>query len=196
MDTISTVMLPPRRPIRFGTVPLRLLCLLFLSGLGGCASSPFSDSVHQATRSQPAFAEIAAHPEALKGRMVLLGGTIVQTTNLPNTTEIEVLHRPLERYGDRPEDTDQSSGRFLVRCAGFLDSAIYAQGREITAAGPVEAPETRPLDQTQYRYPVIGCQQIHLWPNPPPVYPYPAPYWYGPGWGYWPGIYPYWGPYW
>lgn len=195
MDTTST--LPDLSPWRalFGTEPARigLLCLLCLCVLGGCATSPFPASVRQAAKSQPTFADIRARPEAYKGRVVLLGGSIVQTTNLAKATEIEVLQKPLDSYDDRPEDTDRSSGRFLVRCQGFLDSAIYTKGREVTAAGPVQAPEIRPLDQTQYTYPVIGCDQLHLWPELPPViYSYPPPYWgpYWHGWGY-----PYWYPY-
>jgi outer membrane lipoprotein len=175
-----------------------LMGLLLCSVLAGCATSPISKPLRQAAEKQPSFAEIGARPDAYKGRTVLLGGTIVQTTNLPKTTEIEVLQKPLDRYDDRPEETDQSSGRFLVRCQGFLDSAVYAKGREITVAGEVRGQESRPLDQIQYPYPVIGCKEIHLWPKRPPAayYGYPPSYWYDPWWRGWPGYYPYWYPYW
>jgi outer membrane lipoprotein len=169
--------------------------LLLLALLAGCSASPISKPLRQAAAQQPAFSDLAARPDAYKGRSVLLGGSIVQTTNLPKSTEIEVLQKPLDSYDDGPEDSDRSSGRFLVRCAGFLDSAIYAKGRDITVAGAVEGQETRALDQIQYAYPVIGCQQIYLWPNTPPAayyYPYPPYGGYGP---WWPGFYP-WYPYW
>lgn len=190
MDQTST------HPFRRG-LP-RLILLLALTALAGCATSPFSKQIRQAAKRQPSFADLSAHPEAYKGRAVLLGGTIIQTTNRSNATEIEVLQRPLDSWDERPEDTDQSYGRLLVRCPRFLDSAVYAKDREITVAGEVQGKEVRPLDQTQYPYPVIGCTQIHLWPIRPPVayYPYPGPYGYGPWWGGWPGYYPYWYPYW
>jgi outer membrane lipoprotein len=182
---------------RFITIWFKPGCFLLLSILAGCATSPISKPLRQAVGKQPAFTEISARPKAFKGHTVILGGTIVQTTNLPKTTEIEVLQKPLSRYSDRPKETDRSSGRFLARCQGFLDSAIYEKGREITVAGIIEGRETRPLDQIQYPYPVIDCKEIHLWPTPSPsAYAYPPPYGYSPWWGGWPGYYPYWYPYW
>ena len=180
---------------------LRAALIVFICGIAaGCASSPFPKQITQAAKRQPSFTEISAHPEAYKGRTLLLGGTIIQTANLGNASEIEVLQKPLDRWNERPEETDQSYGRFLIRCTKFLDSAVYAKDREITVAGPLEGKEIRPLDQTQYPYPVIGCTQIQLWPQRVPAayygYGYPGPYGYGPWWGGWPGYYPYWYPYW
>lgn len=174
------------------------LSLLIAFFLVGCNASPFSAQLRKDTKLQPSFAQISANPAAFKDRPVLLGGSIVQTTNQANGTELEILQKPLDSFDDRPEDTDQSFGRFLARCPGFLDSAIYAKGREVTVAGVVSGREERPLDQTQYPYPVVQCRQIHLWPNQPPA-AYNYPYYYG-GWGPWgrgwPGYYPYWYPYW
>lgn len=188
---MDTARLPEHSP-----AILRIL-LLVLPILTGCTVSPIAKPLRAAAEHQPTFTDIAARPEAYKGRAVLLGGTIVQTTNLPKSTEIEVLQKPLARYNDRPEDSDRSYGRFLIRCPGFLDSAIYAKNRDVTVAGTIEGQETRPLDQIQYTYPVIGCQDIHLWPNQSQaIYAYPPPYGYGPWWRGWPGYYPYWYPYW
>jgi outer membrane lipoprotein len=191
MDTTST------HPIHTPPPRLALILVLLLSALAGCATSPFSKQIREAAKRQPSFTDISTRPEAYKGRPMLLGGTIIQTTNRPQGSEIEVLQRPLDSWDERPEDTDQSYGRFLIRCPQFLDSAVYAKDRDITVAGNVLGTETRPLDQTQYPYPIIGCTQIQLWPIRPPVayYGYPGPYGYGPWWGY-PGYYPYWYPYW
>jgi outer membrane lipoprotein len=201
MDITSTIIsgqtLPPLWNKRFGRIRLGLGCLLLLSILAGCAISPISKPLRQAAKSQPAFTEISARPDAFKGRTVILGGTIVQTTNQPKTTEIEILQKPLSRYSDRPQETDRSFGRFLARCQGFLDSAVYEKGRDITVAGIVEGREVRPLDQIRYPYLVIECKEIHLWPNPlPSAYAYPPYYGYPRWWGGWPGYYPYWYPYW
>jgi outer membrane lipoprotein len=184
-------------PSRIASGWLRLLLASALVLCAGCATSPISKPLREAAKPQPSFAEINARPEAYRNRPVLLGGVIVETKNQPQATEIEVLQKPLER-SDRPEDVDRSHGRFLVRCNGFLDPAVYAQGREITVAGEVQGQEARPLDQTQYTYPVISCREIHLWAKrPPAAYYYPAPYWYGPWYGGWPGYYyPYGYPYW
>jgi outer membrane lipoprotein len=203
MDTSSTQTPKPALPAPSRKVAKllmwRLVTWLGLALLAACSASPISKPLRTAAEHQPPFGALAARPDAFKGQTVLLGGSVVQTTNLPKTTEIEVLEKPLNRYDSSPEGGDRSSGRFLVRCPGFLDSAIYAKDREITVAGPVEGQETRPLDQVQYTYPVIGCQELHLWPNlPPAAYYYPPPYGgFGPYWGGWYGYYPYyWYPYW
>jgi outer membrane lipoprotein len=174
----------------------RLLALGVVVLVAGCATSPVSKEMRQAAKSQPPFDLVKANPAAYKGRPVILGGIIVKTANLPKMTEVEILQRPLSSYNDRPADTDLSQGRFLARCPGFLDSAVYTEGREVTVSGTVAGQETRALDQTQYPYPVIACSSIYLWPNrPPPAYYYYPPYGYGP-WGYGWGGYPYWYPYW
>jgi len=173
----------------------RALLWIALLGVAGCSTSPFSKSIRATTEKQPSFPEISARPDAYKGRVIMLGGVIVQTSNLPKFTEIEVLQKPLDS-SDRPEDVDVSSGRFLVRCNRFLDSAVYAKGREVTVAGEVKGKESKPLDQINYTYPVIGCTEIHLWANRPTYTYYPMPYWYDPWWRGWPGYYPYWYPYW
>jgi outer membrane lipoprotein len=190
----------PAAPDRTGISqnPLLLSCWLTFLLLNGCATSPFSDSVKQAAQQQPSFTAIVTNPKAYQGRMVILGGEILQTKNLPQFTEIEVLQKPLNRY-TRPQDVDLSHGRFLTRCPGYLDPAIYDKGREISIAGEVKNQETRSIDQVDYNYPVIGCREIHLWPIVMPTYYYPpGGYGYSP-WGGWPGYYyPYWGyyPYW
>lgn len=175
---------------------LRMLLLwMTVLSVAGCAISPFSKPVRNATKTQPSFSEISARPDAYKGRMAMLGGVIVQTSNRPQFTEIEVVQKPLDR-SDRPEDVDISAGRFLIRCNRFLDSAVYAKGREVTVAGEIQGKESKPLDQINYNYPIIGCNEIHLWATRPTYTYYPMPYWYDPWWRGWPGYYPYWYPYW
>lgn len=141
------------------------------------------------------FAVLAADPEAQKGKVVLLGGTIIQTVPKPGLTEMEILQKPLD-YFDEPRETDRSEGRFLVLADGFLDPAIYRKDRKITVVGEVVGSEVRRLEALDYRYPVLKAKSLKLWPKlaaPPPPYwgPYPwGPYYWGAPW------YPWWGPYW
>lgn len=170
-------------------------CALLLSA---CATSPIPKPLRQAAQGQPAFEIIRQNPDGYRGRTVVWGGTIVQTHNLPDLSEVEILQRPLDRSDDSPTDTDQSQGRFIARCPGFLDPSLYSKDRDVTVAGTVIGRESRPLGQTQYPYVLVTCEAIHLWPNRPstPFYYYPPP-WYGPWWWYgWPGFGPYWYPYW
>jgi outer membrane lipoprotein len=72
-----------------------------------------------------------------------------------------VVQKPLDSR-ERPEDTNISEGRFLILSEGYLDSAIYSQGTEVTVAGKVIGKRVRPLGEIQYTYPLIKSSEIHL----------------------------------
>jgi outer membrane lipoprotein len=134
-----------------------------------------------------AYSSLAARPEEFKEKIVMLGGTIVQTVPKPKQTEIEVVQKPISSGGE-PYLTDQSEGRYLVVVDRFLDPAVYRSGRDVTVAGAVKGSELRRLGEIDYRYPVIAAQELHLWRKPlsPPVYPYPFRYGYPYYWRWWP----------
>jgi outer membrane lipoprotein len=125
------------------------------------------------------YSDLTGRPEESKGKIVLLGGTIVQTLPRPSETEIEVVQKPLSSSGE-PFQTDKSEGRYLVVVDRFLDPAIYRAGRDITVAGEVQGSLLRRLGEIDYRYPMIIALELHLWkePLPPPAYPYLYPYGY------------------
>ena len=174
------------------------LALALTLGQSGCASQ-----VPKAIRTAPAapvtVAQVQQAPTALQGRQVRWGGRIVDTLNLPATTEIEVLSRPLDEEG-QPRADSAGEGRFIARIRGFADPMEYAKDRELTVAGPILGVETRKVGDYPYAYPVVEAQTRYLWPETPPLaaYPYPVPWgWpgYGPwGWPYGPGFGPWWGP--
>jgi outer membrane lipoprotein len=152
----------------------------------GCAASPFPEALTRSVNRSLSVAQIRADPQAYRGTRVILGGEILATAPKAGETEIEVLSRGLDS-GDAPERSDSSSGRFLVRMAGFLDPAVYARGRRVTVLGTVAGVEERPVGELPYVYPVIAAERIKLWPKegawvggeyPPvpldtPVLPYP-----------------------
>jgi outer membrane lipoprotein len=136
------------------------------------------------------YRTLAADPPRYEGRMVLLGGTIVQTIPRAGETEIEVVQKELDSTGE-PRLTDASAGRFLIVVDRFLDPAIYQAGRDLTAAGTVKGAVFRRIGEIDYRYPVIAAVELHLWkpwpPHPAPVYPYGHPYrrwWFYPDYPY------------
>ena len=136
------------------------------------------------------FEEVIQDPEAYQGKMVLWAGVIIGAKNRKEGTLIEVLQKPADMVG-RPKDVDRSGGRFLALYDGYLDIAIYAQGREVTVAGEIKGKRTLPLDEIEYAYPLISVKEIHLWSLESKERVYPYPYWhYYPWWWY----YPYWGP--
>jgi outer membrane lipoprotein len=165
----------------------RLAVLMaFACASAGCASSPFPETLTRTVNRSLTLAEIRADPHAHLGEHVILGGDVIKATPKPGDTEIEILARRLNS-GDAPEGGDGSTGRFLLRTAGFLDPAIYARGRRLTVLGTLVGTEERAVGDVAYVYPVIRAERIKLWPvegpwvggeYPPvpldtPVLPYP-----------------------
>jgi outer membrane lipoprotein len=136
-----------------------IACLLVL--MSACAPV-ISQTTMGTVDKSISFPALQKNPDVFKGKVVLLGGQIIATTVKADETWIEVLEKPLD-YQQRPSDTDQSSGRFLVRFQGFLDPAIYASGRKLTVAGQVDGKEIRPLKEFNYKYPVLTAREHYLW---------------------------------
>ena len=165
--------------------------LLFLSGgmlaflLSGCISTPISKSLHGQVDPGLTFARLLQDPSAHLGKIVLLGGEIIQTENTDRGTDVLVLEKSLGR-SSRPEDGDASGGRFVLHDPSFLDPAIFSSGRKITAAGEVVGDRTIKIGELDYRCPLIRVREVHLWANEPqrtiilapypPWYPYRYPW--------------------
>jgi outer membrane lipoprotein len=158
-----------------------LLSLAFL--LSGCAHV-ISKDLREAADPGVTFTEILKNPSAYKGKNILWGGEIIETTNKQDgTTLIEVFQRSLNW---REEPAGSSEGRFLVRVESYLDSYVYSKGRKITVAGEILGEDVRPLGEMDYRYPLVLSKQLHLW-----EYYYPYSYYYPRG--YYDPWYPWWG---
>jgi outer membrane lipoprotein len=151
----------------------------------------------------PRLPEVRQDARSFIGRPVRWGGAIVKVDNLENETWIELVAKGLGDYG-RPRDVDESDGRFIARVPGFLDPAIYREGREVTVYGRIEAGIERSIGEKRYSYPLVVVETLYLWPDfeerryaydPYYFFPYyyPAPYPYHGYYGYY-GYsgYPYW----
>jgi len=136
------------------------------------------------------------------GTDVRWGGVIIETNNEADQTCFEVLSHTLDK-SLRPEPEDSTQGRFIACKTGFYDPEVFAQGREVTLTGTVRTIEEHPIDDFNYRYPVVDARDVILWEKrrdviiynyyDPLYYPYYYPY-YG-GWGWYPYYrYPYMGP--
>jgi outer membrane lipoprotein len=173
-----------------------LLFFVVMTG-AGCAhviSKEIRDQVDEGIT----FRQVFQNPEAYRGKVVVWGGVIINTTHQKEGSLVEVLQKPLDMEG-MPEDVDRSEGRFLAFQKGFMDDALFAKGRIITVAGEVMGSRRMPLGEIEYTYPVIENKEVHLWPERSrerygPYGYYPGWYdpfwdpWYGP-WGY---RYPWW----
>lgn len=138
----------------------RFLLLLLIISLLGCAHV-ISKELRDKAYGEPPASALFRDPDESKGRIVILGGVIVSATNIEKGTYIEVLQKPLD-YRGRPEDTDTSYGRFIILSEGYLDTAVYSPGREVTVAGEVIGKKLLPLGEIQYPYPLIKSKELYL----------------------------------
>ncbi|MCW8917538.1 MAG: Slp family lipoprotein [Gammaproteobacteria bacterium] len=135
--------------------------LLLLLLLGGCSSKPLLPT--EGINSELTAQQVVDSGKGMVGSRVLWGGVIVAVTNLRERTRLEVLAYPLDST-QRPQ-TDKAAGRrFLAYYPGYLESADYAAGRQVSLVGTVSGIEEAPLGEHRYRYPVVDSEKLHLWP--------------------------------
>ena len=170
----------------------RIKIWLVLAGylaVSGCASVISAPVVKQADKTATPSA-VQKDPAAYAGRMVIWSGHIIRTENQEQGTLIEIIQKPSD-LSHRPRLVDQTDGRFLALFNGYLDTAVYEKGREVTIAGTIQGSQTLPLGQITYTYPLIAVKEHHLWParatqirlhDDRPLYPW---YYRYPGYYYW-----------
>lgn len=150
------------------------------------------------------FADLKRAPSEYVGRTVMIGGNVIRAKRTEAGTELEVLQLPIEKDGPLTEDLLRSEGRFLAVREAFLDPASLPEGTPITVIGTVKGETTRPLDESDYTYPVLEVKHIIDW-NSVAAHgrrdrnPYYGVYYPPYGWTYgWNRFSPYggfWGPY-
>ena len=154
-------------------VTMVVLAAAILSG--SCAQSAHQTGQDELQRLIPAdvlsqvddtvsFAELQADPQQYMGRTVILSGVALQSRRIKDATEIEILQLPTER-GMSPSDRKaRSEGRFLaVQSNGFLDPAVIEKETPLTVVGEVKGTTTKPLDEGEYRYPVVEVKHLIDW---------------------------------
>ena len=114
------------------------------------------------------------------------GGIILETRPEDNFTCFEILSRQLEK-SMRPENADQSLGRFIACKPGFYDPEVFKKQREVTVVGKVIHMDVRKVGDFDYNFPVVDIEFMSLWPKRRmrirsygPYYPY---YWHYPHYG-------------
>ena len=162
-------------------------------GFTACAPA-ISKKVRKEAGEPVPFKTLLKHSDNYKGRVVIVGGYILDTVNEPDGSQITVLQAPLDSQ-NRPKSSDLSEGRFMVSSSEFLDPMVYSKERRITVGGKVIGSQERKLGNLTYVYPVIEAMEIHLWSKEGKYigpYPYYDPWyypWYRPPYRY---RYPYW----
>lgn len=168
--------------------PAGAILSLSLLLLAGCASSRIPPAIGEAPEKPVSLSQVQKAPDRFLERRVRWGGTILAVRNRQQTTEIELLSRPLDARG-QPRGKAPSTGRFLALLSGFADPAEYPEKRLLTITGRLKRLETRPIGEYPYPYPVVTVEQSHLWPRPTPSEPpyfYPSPWYHHWPWHYHP----------
>ncbi|WP_299269318.1 Slp/YeaY family lipoprotein [uncultured Psychrosphaera sp.] len=129
--------------------------------LSACASYPDNVSVVEGTE-LTSFGDVTKSESTLTGKTVRWSGIIAKVSNEKTVTKLDVLYYPASRNG-RPKTTDDPLGRFRVVIEGFIDPAIYKQGKAITALGQLKTSETAKIGEYEYEYPTLISKNIHLW---------------------------------
>jgi outer membrane lipoprotein len=109
------------------------------------------------------FADLKRSPGEYIGRTVMIGGNVIKAKRTEAGTELEILQLPTEKEGTLTEERLRSEGRFLAVREQFLDPASLPQGTPITVIGTVKGETTRPLDESDYTYPIIEVKHIIDW---------------------------------
>ena len=153
--------------------------------LAGCSVLP--RSVLKDVDRDVTLDAVQTNPARFIGTKVVWGGIILNSENLEEVTEIEVLETELS-FDERPKN-GSSRGRFIIQSPGYLDTNIYSKSKKITVAGTVKGVERRKIGKMGYPYPIITPIEIRAF-EPLPEY-YRDPYSYGP----YGGLYGPYGPY-
>jgi len=139
---------------------IRITSLALTAFLAGCASSPNFDTTLVDRSLTPS--SVTAEPAISLGKTAIWGGTILDTRNLKDSTQIEVLAYPLNA-SQRPLQESKPLGRFIILQKGYIEPATYAQGRQLTVIGTINKQQVGKIGKSQYTYPVIRAEKLHLW---------------------------------
>lgn len=181
----------------------------YLSLLALCLSLTACSTLPPAIEDPPAvdisYSQASGDAARYRGASVRWGGVIIDGLNEQSFSRLQVMAYPLNSYG-RPVRDKPPQGRFYVYSSEFLDPAVYAKGKEITAAGLLNGDEELMIGKKPLRLPKLNATTLYLWPEydrssyyynrgfgPGGFYPYPGyygyygyPYFWGGYYGYYP----------
>jgi outer membrane lipoprotein len=189
-------------------IPALLIGLLILSSCAESAhqvrqSAVYTDvppELQEQIDTSVAFADLHAAPSNYVGRVITVGGIVISSKRTKVQTEIEILELPTKAGEPSTRERLRSEGRFLAVREAILDPASVPAGTPITVIGIVKGSTTRPLDESEYTYPILEIKHLIDWNtvasqksggDAAAFYgPYYPPYGY---WGRPYGYYPYFG---
>ncbi|MCH8162561.1 MAG: Slp family lipoprotein [Proteobacteria bacterium] len=139
-----------------------VLCLTILV-LSGCASQ-VPILIKLPPDPNPEFHQVINNIDTFQNQYVRWGGKIISVENKENSTWIEILASPLNRYG-RPSSNTDYEGRFIAKVDGFLDPEHYSKDRNLTIFGTIDTEFVKRIDDHPYSYPLVSTKVYYLWPE-------------------------------
>ena len=137
-----------------------IVIYFLLLTLSGCAVTPeFNlNGVNKTITPKQAAENI----NSVTGQKVLWGGIIVNSNNMAQGTQFEILAFPLDSQY-KPQTDETTMGRFIANSNQYLETLDYAQGRLLSVTGSLKETRTGKIGDAEYVYPVILVDQLHLW---------------------------------
>jgi len=127
--------------------------------LAGCAGQTCYAPVGNPNVTPSAVAATGGHV----GEPVQWGGILVETRNLKDRTELDVVGYPLDKCG-RPQTGAGQTGRFVIVRPGFLETTDYRGGRRVTSTGRITGVREGRLGEVEYAFPLLESYKVQLWP--------------------------------
>jgi starvation-inducible outer membrane lipoprotein len=147
---------PEGRACRLGAVLASFLLLL------ACATGISSQSKALVDYGGP-FDPLSKNPEGFSGKVVLVGGRILELTTGSTVSEVTVLQHPLDVASDRPKAEKGSSGRFIIQTESFLDPEVFRRGYYITVVGRIVGKREQQVGGHPIVLPRIDPLETKLW---------------------------------
>jgi outer membrane lipoprotein len=140
-----------------------LLCMASLMVLSACSTIPEKLQLDESTNIV-AFTEMKNKVGTSIGQTARWGGIIAKVENQAKRTMVEVVSFELSSSA-KPQQKNETAGRFRLYFSGLLDPIIYKEGKSITAVGTISPLEEGKIGEHEYQFPVLNATNVHLWKN-------------------------------
>jgi len=151
---------------KFSMLSRVLIWPVLCAGLAGCAAtSPINleqpPSTISVTDVRASITDSDTSSSVTEGD-VLWGGTVLNVSNLADSTQVEIMAHPLD-HRQRPITSRKAQGRFVASFEGFVEPLTFPPGRVVTLLGSLREPVRGTVGEAVYVYPVIAVIDSHLW---------------------------------
>ncbi|MGB3727069.1 MAG: Slp family lipoprotein [Glaciecola sp.] len=140
-----------------------LLSVVFF--ISACSMVPTPIAVDEGVALTPYQAFSKSQDPSMKlGKKARWGGKIVSVENKKDTSHIEIVVFPENRYG-KPMLKKDSPGRFKAVVEGFIDPQVFEPGRLITVVGTIGSAQVGLVGEHEYTYPTLDAVGYYMWQN-------------------------------